>query len=68
MCFSKPDPPKPLPPAPTPVNIGENEAAKESREQSRKRQRAASGYQQNILTGDSGSALGSVSSKQLLGQ
>lgn len=54
-------------PAPTAVSTGEDQAVKDARENDRKRQRAAAGFQNNILTGST-SSTGSVTKNQLLGQ
>jgi hypothetical protein len=70
MCFSKPKEPTvaPIAAAPTAVSTGESESMKETRNKDRQRQRAAAGYQQNILTGSTGvSDSGNVAKKTLLG-
>ena len=69
MCFG-PDVPetKPLPAAPTAASNGESEAVKDAKDKDKKRQRAAAGYQQNILGGSTGLSDSNVSKKQLLGQ
>lgn len=70
MCFGGHDIPeqKPLPAAPTAVSTGDSESVKEAKEKDRKRQRAAAGFQQNILGGSTGLSDSNVGKKQLLGQ
>jgi hypothetical protein len=69
MCFSTPKvaATAPLPAAPTAVNTGDTEAMADAKDKDRKRQRAAAGYQQNILSGSQSMADSNVGKKQLLG-
>lgn len=67
MCFSKTPEVKQVAPTPTATSIGESESATESKTKDRAKQRAAAGYQQNILSGSTGTSDANVSKKTLLG-
>lgn len=67
MCMPKAPKVAPAAPAPTADNIGANEDVATNKEDERKRQRAAAGFQQNILSGSIGNSDANVSKKTLLG-
>lgn len=69
MCLSsqKVSSPDPIAPAPTAASVGTDESAADAKNKDRKKQRAAAGYQQNILSGSSGTSDANVSKKSLLG-
>ena len=54
-------------PTPTATSTGVNESATDAKNKDRQKQRAAAGYQQNILSGSSGTSDANVSKKALLG-
>ena len=68
MCFSSPkvSSPAPTPPTPTVASTGDAETTAENNDKERKRLRAAAGYQQNILSGTTGTSSNS-DKKSLLG-
>ena len=69
MCLSSPkvSTPAVMTVAPTPTSVGESESVAEAKTKYRAKQRAAAGYQQNILSGSAGTSDSNVNKKTLLG-
>lgn len=67
MCFAKTPKMDPIAATPTATNIGADEATTANKEKDRAKQRAAAGYQQNILSGATGTSDANVSKKSILG-
>ena len=68
MCLSSPKVSTPaVAPTPTPTSVGESESVAEAKTKYRAKQRAAAGYQQNILSGSAGTSDSNVNKKTLLG-
>ena len=65
MCLSSPKVSTPaVAPTPTPTSVGESESVAEAKTKYRAKQRAAAGYQQNILSGSAGTSDSNVSKFQ----
>lgn len=69
MCFSSAPKTEPIAPAPRQVDNSEATAMKQASDKERKRQQAAAGFKNNILTSGSGLAdTGTSTKKKLLGE